>query len=116
MPCIITSTVIYHKQAAADRELLEETGLKIIRHLFNPYETFFESTYINPASVTRKSKTTTVWAAEVHGDAKVTIQPEEILSYRYVDIEKAHEVLSWADNREAIKRVISLLKTHIQSE
>lgn len=76
--------------------------------LFDPIENYFESTYTN--SRTGKPKTTTVWAAQILPDALVTIQPEEILSYRYVDINLAHEVLSFKEDRQIMEQLIELLR------
>lgn len=79
----------------------------ILRHVFNPYQTYFESTYTNPR--TGKIKTTTVWAAEVQGDAKVTIQPEEIMSYAWVGVDNAQHLLSWMEDKEIMQKLVMLL-------
>lgn len=87
---------------------MEEAGVKVIKVLFDPYKDFFESSYTNAR--TGKLKTTTVWAAQIPGDAQVTIQPEEIMSYRYVDIEHAHEILSFKEDRQTMEQLRKLLE------
>ena len=95
-------------QAAAYRELLEETGLSITKQVFDPHSTYFESTYINPR--TGKQKKVVVWAAMVQHDAEVTIQPEEILSYRWMPLDQAHTVASFKEDRESLAELIGLLE------
>lgn len=93
--------------SAAKRELLEETGVIPVNLVFDPYTTFFESSYINPR--TGKKKTVVVWAAEIDESYEVTIQPEEIMSYRFEDIDRVKEVLSFKEDREHIDKLVPLL-------
>jgi 8-oxo-dGTP pyrophosphatase MutT (NUDIX family) len=94
-------------QAAAYRELLEETGLSITKHAFDPYSTYFESAYINPR--TGKQKKVVVWAAMVDAEAAVTIQPEEILSYKWMPLDQAHTLASFKEDRESLAELVRLL-------
>ena len=108
LPTISGSLAYSSFQAAAKRELLEETGLTVSKFLFEPFVTFFESSYINPN--TGKTKVVVVWPAEVAKDAEIVIQPEEIMSYRYVNIDEASSVLSFEADRQSLKRLIALLR------
>ena len=95
-------------QAAAKRELLEETGLTIVEYTFDPYTTYFETRYINPK--TGKTEIVVVWAAEITYDAKVTTQPEEIMSFKYVNVNEAHSSLSFEADRQSLARLVSLVE------
>jgi ADP-ribose pyrophosphatase YjhB (NUDIX family) len=92
---------------AAKRELLEETGVIPANLLFDPFTAFFESSYTNPR--TGKQKVVCVWAAEIDDSYEVIIQPEEIASYRFVDIDQVKDVLSFKEDREHVDRLMPLL-------
>lgn len=78
-----------------------------VNMLFDPHTTFFESSYTNPR--TGKEKTVVVWTAEIDDTLEVTIQPEEIMAYRFVDIDTVKEVLSFREDRDHIDKLIPLL-------
>lgn len=75
--------------------------------LFDPYTTFFESTYNSPR--TGKMKTVVVWTAEIDTSCEVVIQPEEIKSYRFVGIDQVKSILSFKEDTPHIDNLIPLL-------
>lgn len=76
--------------------------------LFDPHEVYFESRYTNPR--TGREKVTTVWPAEIRDDAQITVQPDEIIAYRFVPIEHASSVLSFREDRDTMAQLAPLLR------
>lgn len=100
------------RQAAGLRELKEETGLTPISLITMSRSSYFESRYTNPRN--GRNKVVVVWPAEVTAsDKEVNIQPEEIMSFRFVDIRQAHTVLSWKEDKLIVEKLIIALENGV---
>ncbi|KAL7009262.1 hypothetical protein EMMF5_000892 [Cystobasidiomycetes sp. EMM_F5] len=98
--------------AAGLRELKEETGLTPISLITMSRSSYFESRYTNPRN--GRNKVVVVWPAEVTAsDKEVNIQPEEIMSFRFVDIRQAHTVLSWKEDKLIVEKLIIALENGV---
>lgn len=96
----------------AERELSEETGLKVVRYLVEQpqeehYQFQFEGELIE--------KSVLYFLAEVAGE--VNIQPEEIADSRWLPLDQAQEWITFSQAKhicQQVRAVLSLTKKQIQ--
>ena len=90
----------------ARRELFEETGLSIVRILFEEplIETYQFSSRKKPIH-----KTVNYFVAEVEGDVK--IQKEELRDGKWVELAKSHEVVTFDQMKILLNHVINKLES-----
>lgn len=91
--------------AAAERELLEETGLRIVNKFPFPA---LQETYEFRHHGGRVRKTVQYFAAEVAGEP--VLQPEEIRDGRWVALTDASKLLTFKEAQAICARVMQLLK------
>jgi 8-oxo-dGTP pyrophosphatase MutT (NUDIX family) len=89
---------------AAERELFEETGLKVVKYL--AVEEFSDS-YQFSYHGKRIDKTVIYYVAEVAGE--VIPEPDEIVEGRWSSLEHAHQQLTYPASQEIIRKVHELL-------
>lgn len=87
--------------ASAERELLEETGLKPRKYLLAKQS--FKEVYINPERGTEK--TVIYWVAEVE-DGPVVIQEEEIAGYAWLDWSQAIERATFSETKATLTQIM----------
>lgn len=91
---------------AAIRELYEETGLRVLSFLdFPPQEenySFYKGGHLI-------DKIVTYFLAEVAGN--VSIQEEEIADYKWISVEKAHEMTTFSEGKTLCLKIATLLST-----
>jgi bis(5'-nucleosidyl)-tetraphosphatase len=92
-------------KAAAERELFEETGLKLIRYLIaaplkEHYKFYSGSKLID--------KTVTYFIAEVDGE--VFLQAEELKGYRWVSLDGAEEYATYAETKAILLKTRELMR------
>ena len=91
--------------AAAERELLEETGLRIVQKFsFPPLQETYEFRHKGG----RVRKTVQYFTAEVAG--KPILQPEEIRDGRWIALAEASRLLTFKEAQAICARVMELLK------
>lgn len=84
----------------AERELNEETGLKVRRLLS---ETILHESYF----VGNVPKEVDYFLAEVEGD--VIIQPEEIAAFQWINLLQAEEKLTYEQSKAIARKAVALL-------
>lgn len=91
--------------AAAERELREETGLRVANRLPLPslHETY---EFRHHGGLVRKK--VEYFVAEVEGEP--VLQPEEIRDGRWILLSDAHQLLTFKEAQAICSRVIQLLK------
>ncbi len=99
-------------EAAAHRELFEETGLSGSLHSLDFSHTF----WLDPAILglpegEPRFNTETCYHMEVPPDAEVCLAPEEHSEYRWCGLSEAQALVRWEGSREALKRLGRLLET-----
>lgn len=90
---------------AATRELFEETGLSVVKLLFD--EPLIES-YQFSSRGKPILKTVNYFIAEVAGE--IRIQKEELQDGRWVELAKAHEIVTYAQMKMLLNTVIEKIK------
>lgn len=89
---------------AAERELLEETGLSVKRYLI---EEPFKEIYFFTVNHERIHKTVSYYVAEVTGD--VILQEEELSDYCWLSFEDAYDKMTFKQGKELITQVQKVL-------
>lgn len=88
-------------QTAAERELEEETGLKVVRYLS---ERVLKETYFFTDKKKKIHKTVSYYIALVEGD--VTIQEAEIKDCRWVPLKAAEAMITFPEGKRICREVI----------
>lgn len=91
-------------EAAAQRELFEECG---IRPLYFFAEHYFDETYsfIHPVDGVSVLKHVRYFVGSIDPTCTVTVQPEEIIQFRYVSAREAHVLLAFTEARAVLAAV-----------
>ena len=90
-------------EAAARRELLEETGLRGQLRLLDLSHTFWvDPKLLGLPEGEPRFNTETCFQAEVPADAQVELAPEEHTEYRWCSIPEARELTPWEGSRMAL--------------
>lgn len=91
-------------EAAAERELFEETGLKILKLLpFTPLEENYKFWFKGQ----RYDKTVRYFVAEVSG--QIRVQPEEIKSARWIAVEQAEDLATYPESKSICRHLVKIL-------
>ncbi|MFI4859740.1 MAG: bis(5'-nucleosyl)-tetraphosphatase [Phycisphaerales bacterium JB063] len=94
---------------AAQREMLEETGLAPVRTVSTPA---FEERYkFIKRSGKKVRKTVTYYLCELAGDAAVQIQPAEIADHFWGDAPATRQRITFEEGREMFDQVQRYLET-----
>ena len=91
-------------QEAAERELFEETGLKLVKYL--SHEPLHED-YMFKWQGELVNKRVTYYLALVKGE--VTLQAIEVMDSQWLSLEEAHAKMSFKEGRKLCQRVKELL-------
>lgn len=94
------------KQQAAERELLEETGLSVQKYLFPEP---LKETYYFYFQNRRVHKEVEYFVAVVQGD--IALQKEEVQNGQWCSFSQAQEILSFAQARQMLQKVEQMLKS-----
>ncbi|MFN2239144.1 MAG: lipoyl(octanoyl) transferase LipB [Thermoanaerobaculia bacterium] len=93
-------------EAAARRELLEETGFDLPVEPLGLRQSFLiDRTFLPESSEPLLFVDETAYAARVQPGATVRIQPEEHTESAWFTFERAYETIRWSDDREALERL-----------
>lgn len=96
-------------QQTAERELVEETGLAVVRYLSN--SPFTEEYSFTSQQGIRVQKTATYFLAEVHGD--IQLQFEEVAHYRWVELLEAADAMSFPEGRKLCYQVVHWMNSNL---
>ncbi|KAF3361471.1 Bis(5'-nucleosyl)-tetraphosphatase [asymmetrical] [Chlamydiales bacterium STE3] len=88
------------EKQTAERELFEETGLKVVKYLADEplkekYKFFMGKQLI--------SKTVTYFLAEVEGT--VVLQEQELKDYKWIDLKKASSVATYKETQAVLNKM-----------
>jgi len=90
-------------QQAAERELFEETGLKVVRYLS-------EQEFIEHYQFTHKGqridKRVTFFVAEVNGE--LNLEADELSDAHWLPLQQVHQELTYPESQAIIRRVQTL--------
>lgn len=92
-------------KAAANRELYEETGLRIVRYLI---EDPLQEKYRFSSGTFLIDKTVTYYIAEVEGE--VVLQQEELKNFRWEPLEVAAKFATYEETKMVINKTVELLR------
>lgn len=94
-----------NKQTAI-RELNEETGLNILKFVYNEP---LEECYVFTHNKSKVQKSVSYFLALVEGELK--LQQEEILSAKWVKLSDAPNIITYPEARSLCKQAIEILNT-----
>jgi 8-oxo-dGTP pyrophosphatase MutT (NUDIX family) len=94
-------------EAAAHREVLEETGLKgRLRSLDFTHSFWMDPAILGLPPGEPRFNTETCFHMEVDPEAQVVLSQEEHSEYRWCRLQEAHDMMLWEGSRAAVRRLM----------